>query len=178
MNVPILKQGHFLICSFQASLSDTELVELQRELARRVGQTRAKAVIIDVTALDTLDSFSTRVLSNTAQMLRLRGAHAMLVGIQPDVASAMARMGLRLKGVRTALDLEDAMAELEQLLAQKRLPGKSSSRCAAIWTCCEPASAVVKLRVSSVSKAATLPSSPLPSPKCAATSSRMRRAAS
>ena len=76
---------------------------------RQVERHRARGVIIDVTALDVLDSFATGTLRDIAQMIRLRGAETVIVGIQPDVALAMTQMGLVLEGVTTTLDLEEAL---------------------------------------------------------------------
>lgn len=109
MGVPILKQGDFLIASIQAALSDQDLMQLRDELAERVGRFRSRGVIVDVTALDVLDSFATRTLRGLAYTTRLRGAHTVVVGIQPDVAFAMVQLGLKLDGVETALDLEDGL---------------------------------------------------------------------
>jgi rsbT antagonist protein RsbS len=106
MQVPILKQGDNLIASIQAALTDEDLRQLRDDLVQRVGATRSRGVIIDVTALDVLDSFASRTLSGIANMTRLRGAETVIVGIQPDVAFAMVQMGLRLEGVATTLDLE------------------------------------------------------------------------
>ncbi len=116
MAVPILKQGDTLIASVVAALSDDELLKLRDELARRIGEARARGVVIDVTALDVLDSFATRTLRGIAFTAKLRGAQTVIVGIQPEVAFAMVQLGLSLDGVDTALDLETGLA----LLAQKR----------------------------------------------------------
>ena len=115
MSVPILKQGPYLIASIQSALSDADLRELRDALVTQVGRYRSHGVIVDVTALDVLDSFATRTLSDSANMIRLRGAHTVIVGIQPDVAFSMAYMGLRLEGVATALDLEEGLAHLKAL---------------------------------------------------------------
>lgn len=112
MHVPILKQGNYLIASIQSSLTDTDLLELRDDLVGQVGKFRAQAVIIDVTVLDVMDSFAVRTLSTLAQMVTLRGAETVIVGIQPDVAFAMVRLGLTLSGVTTALDLEEGLAYL------------------------------------------------------------------
>jgi rsbT antagonist protein RsbS len=109
MSVPILKQGDVLIASIQAALSDRDLVELRDELASRIGRLRSRAVIIDLTALDVLDSFATRTIRDIAHTARLRGARAVVVGIQPEVAFAMVQLGLSLEGIATALDLEEAL---------------------------------------------------------------------
>jgi rsbT antagonist protein RsbS len=110
--VPILKKGDVLIAFIQAALTDQDLVELRDELADRVGRFRARAVLIDVTALDVLDSFATRTIRGIAYTARLRGARTVVVGIQPEVAFAMVQLGLDLSGVGTALDLEDGLARL------------------------------------------------------------------
>jgi rsbT antagonist protein RsbS len=116
MAVPILKQGDTLIASVVAALSDDDLVAFRDDLAERIGKVRARGVIIDVTALDVLDSFATRTLRGIAHTTRLRGAETVIVGIQPEVAFAMVQLGLALEGVSTALDLESGLA----LLARKR----------------------------------------------------------
>jgi rsbT antagonist protein RsbS len=117
--VPILKHGNVLIASIQADLSDRDLAELQDELAQRVGRQRANGVVIDVTALDVLDSFATRTLRGIAYAARLRGAATVVVGIQPEVAFAMVQLGLSLDGVLTGLDLEEGL----ELIAGERQPG-------------------------------------------------------
>ena len=113
MQVPILKQGGYLIASIQSVLSDSDLVQLRDNLGERVGTYRSRGVIIDVTVLDVIDSFATRTLRAIAHMLKLRGAETVIVGIQPDVAFAMVQLGLTLEGVGTALDLEEGLAYLD-----------------------------------------------------------------
>ena len=112
MTVPVLKQGDILIASIQAALSDRDLIELRDELAQRVGKQRAHGVVIDVTALDVLDSFASRTIRGIAYTAKLRGAETVVVGIQPDVAFAMVQLGLSLEGIATALDLEEGIAHL------------------------------------------------------------------
>lgn len=113
MQVPILKQGSYLIASIQSVLSDADMLQLRDDLADRVGRFRARGVIIDVTVLDVIDSFATRTLRQLAHMLNLRGAETVIVGIQPEVAFAMVQLGLTLEGVGTALDLEEGLAFLD-----------------------------------------------------------------
>src|SRR5215831_3429523 len=115
MQVPVLKQGGYLIASVQSVLSDADLLQLRDDLSDRVGQFRSRGVIIDVTVLDVIDSFATRMLREVSHMLKLRGAETVIVGIQPDVAFAMVQLGLTLEGVRPALDLEEGLAYLNQL---------------------------------------------------------------
>jgi rsbT antagonist protein RsbS len=119
--VPILKQGDILIASIQAALSDRDILQLQNDLSERVGSARSRGVVIDLSALDVLDSFATRTLRGIAYATRLRGAETVIVGIQPDVAFAMVQLGLTLEGVATALDLEEGIA----LLLRR---GKGSNR--------------------------------------------------
>lgn len=121
MGVPILKQGKYLIASIQSALSDADLIDLRNELVAQVGRSRAHGVIVDVTALDVLDSFATRTLSDSAHMIRLRGAQTVIVGIQPEVAFSMAYMGLSLEGVATALDLEEGLAHLDEITRSGRV---------------------------------------------------------
>ncbi|HKX40763.1 MAG TPA: STAS domain-containing protein [Burkholderiaceae bacterium] len=119
MAVPILKQGDVLIASIQAALSDQDLVQLRDDLAVQIGRFRSRGVVIDLTALDVLDSFATRTLRSIAYAARLRGADTMVVGIQPEVAFAMVQLGLSLEDVATALDLEEALEELNRTMRQR-----------------------------------------------------------
>jgi rsbT antagonist protein RsbS len=115
VRVPILKQGNYLIASIQSALNDQELLQFSDELIGRISKVRARGVIIDVTELDVVDSFSTRILSDLARMIRLRGAPTVVVGIQPDVACAMVRLGIEFEGVITSLDLEDGIEALNSI---------------------------------------------------------------
>lgn len=113
MDVPILKQRNYLIASIQAVLTDEDLVSLRDRLVEQVGRYRSEGVILDVTGLDVMDSFSVRTMRDLAHMIRLRGANTVIVGIQPEVAFSMVRLGLSLEGVSTALDLEEGLAYLD-----------------------------------------------------------------
>lgn len=114
MSVPILKQGNCLIASIQSTLTDLDWRDLLQQLLEQVGRFRSHGIIVDVTSLDVLDSFATRTLRSIVDASRLRGAETVLVGIQPEVALAMVRLGLtgRFQDVRTALDLEEGMTLL------------------------------------------------------------------
>jgi rsbT antagonist protein RsbS len=114
MQVPILKQGPYLIATIQSALTDADIVQLRDALVEQVGRFRSRGVIIDVTALDVMDSFATGTLRDVAHMVRLRGAETVIVGIQPDVAFAMVHMGLTLEGVTTKLDLEEGLDHLNR----------------------------------------------------------------
>jgi len=114
VEVPILKQGDFLIATIQAALTDADLMQLRSALVHQVVRVRSSAVIVDVTALDVMDSFATRTLREIALMIRLRGAETVIVGIQPEVAMSMVQLGLTLEGVTTCLDLEEGLVYLNQ----------------------------------------------------------------
>ncbi|MGH7655324.1 MAG: STAS domain-containing protein [Gemmatimonadaceae bacterium] len=120
MEVPILKQGDYLIASIQSALTDADLTQLREALGERVGRFRSRGVIVDVTAVDVMDSFAVRTLRDLAHTTWLRGAETVIVGIQPDVAFAMVQLGLTLKGVATALDLEEGLAFLDIKVKQRR----------------------------------------------------------
>ncbi|HEV2617172.1 MAG TPA: STAS domain-containing protein [Candidatus Acidoferrales bacterium] len=124
MEVPILKQGPYLIASIQSALSDADLLQLRDAIVHQVGMFRSRGVIVDVTALDVMDSFATRTLRDITFMIRLRGAETVIVGIQPDVAFTMVQLGLKLEGVPTALDLEEGIAFLNK---KGPTPGKEAS---------------------------------------------------
>jgi rsbT antagonist protein RsbS len=111
--VSILRQGSYLVASIHTALDDSQLVRFQQDLVSQIGQHRARGVIIDVAALDVLDSFGSRTLRNIAEMARLRGARTVIVGIQPDVALAMVALGMGTGDVATALDLEEGLAYLD-----------------------------------------------------------------
>ncbi len=105
----ILSQGPNLIVSIHAALDDEQLVRLQRDLLERVGRYRSRGILIDVAALDVLDSFAARTLADLAYMAQLRGARTVVVGIAPDVAMALVRLGVRIGLTQTALDLEEGL---------------------------------------------------------------------
>jgi len=109
MEVPILKQGSFLIATVQAALTDADLLQFRSALIHQVVRSRSQGVILDVTDLDVMDSFASRTIREIAQMIRLRGAETVIVGIQPEVAFAMVQLGLTMQGVETALDLDEGL---------------------------------------------------------------------
>ena len=126
MAVPILKQGQYLIATIQSALSDVDLTHLRDALVGQVGKLRSRGVIVDVTALDVMDSYASRTLRDLAHMIRLRGAETVIVGIQPEVAFAMVQLGLTLEGVSTALDLEEALLHLGQKIKRAQQRDKPS----------------------------------------------------
>src|SRR5919201_3142180 len=112
LTVPVLKQGDYLIASIQSALTDSEVLALRDDLAADVGRFRSRGIVIDVTALDVIDSFVARSLREIALTARLRGAETVIVGIQPDVAVAMVQFELNLEPLHTALDLEEGLEVL------------------------------------------------------------------
>jgi len=123
--VSILSQGDCLIASVHTALDDSQLMQFQRDLIDRIRRDRARGVIIDVAALDVVDSFGSRTLRNLATMAQLQGAQTVVVGINPELAITMVQLGLRLDSVRTALGLEEGLAILEDLIRGD--PASSSS---------------------------------------------------
>jgi rsbT antagonist protein RsbS len=114
VEVPVLKQGQYLIATVQAALTDEDLVHLRSAMVEQVVRSRSRGVIIDVTSMDVMDSFASRTLREIAQIIRLRGAETVIVGIQPEVAFAMVQLGIVLDGVATALDLDEGLDYLNQ----------------------------------------------------------------
>ena len=129
MPVPILKQGAILIASVQAALTDSDAERLRHDLMERVSRYRAHGIIVDVTAIDVMDSFAARSIRTIAHMTRLRGADTVIVGLQPEVAScclmsrvafAMVQLGLVFDDMYTALDLEEGLALLNRQLESRK----------------------------------------------------------
>jgi rsbT antagonist protein RsbS len=112
--VSILRQGPYLIASIHTALDDSEMIRFRDDLIEQIGTYRSRGVIIDVAALDVLDSFGSNTLRSIAEMSRLRGADTVIVGIQPDVAIAIVMLGMDTTGIPTALDLEEGLALLDQ----------------------------------------------------------------
>jgi rsbT antagonist protein RsbS len=126
--VSILRQGPYLIASIHTALDDSQMVRFQQDLIDQIGEHRSSGIIIDVAALDVLDSFGSRTLSNIAEMARLRGATTVIVGIQPSVAYAMVALGMDVRALHTALDLEEGLIHLGRL--KRRSPDPQRSRAA------------------------------------------------
>lgn len=126
MEVPILKQGHYLIATIQAALTDADLAQLRDALVTRVAKFRSLGVILDVTVLDVMDSYATRTVRDIAHMIRLRGAETVIVGIQPEVAFAMVQLGTKLEGVATALDLEEGLLYLDRKTKRIQRPASKN----------------------------------------------------
>jgi rsbT antagonist protein RsbS len=114
-SVAVLQQGNYLIASIQSDLADAQVLELRDDLSDRIGRSRARGLVIDVAALDVIDSFVARSLGSVAITARLRGAETVIIGIEPDVAIAMVQFDLDLQPLRTALDLDEALSLLDRL---------------------------------------------------------------
>ncbi len=118
--VSILRQGSYLIASIHTALDDTQMTAFQHDLVERIGRDRARGVVIDVAALDVLDSFASWTLRTIGEVARLRGAVTVVVGIQPEVAFAMVALGMDTGSVHTALDLEEGLELLSALPVRAR----------------------------------------------------------
>jgi rsbT antagonist protein RsbS len=116
--VSILSEGPYLIASVHTALDDSQLTRFQHDLVERIRRERSLGVIIDVGALDVVDSFSSRTLCNLATMAQLRGAQTVIVGISPELAITMVQLGMVLQPVHTALDLDEGLACLDRLTAR------------------------------------------------------------
>jgi rsbT antagonist protein RsbS len=113
--IPILKMGRFLLVSIQVDMDDRTAMVLQDDLTTQIVRHRAKGVLIDISALDVVDSFIGRMLANTAAMARVLDAETVVVGMQPSVAITLVELGLSLTGVRSALNVERGMALLRDI---------------------------------------------------------------
>jgi rsbT antagonist protein RsbS len=110
--IPILRMGDLLLVTIQVDMHDRLAMTLQDDLTERIVRDRAKGVLIDISALDLVDSFIGRMISNTAAMARVLDAQTVVVGMQPAVAITLVELGLTLHGVKTALYVEKGMALL------------------------------------------------------------------
>lgn len=116
--IPILKMGNFLLVTIQVDMHDRLALTLQDDLTERIIKHQARGVLIDISSLDMVDSFLGRMLSNIALMARILDAETVVVGMQPAVAITLVELGLSLKGVRTALNVEKGMELLQAALEQ------------------------------------------------------------
>ncbi len=114
--IPIMKIGDCLLVSIQVDMHDQLAISLQDNLTTRIVQTRARGVMIDISALEIVDSFIGRMLNNIASMSRVLDAVTVVVGMQPAVAITLVELGLTLPGVRTALDVDRGLALIRRLI--------------------------------------------------------------
>jgi rsbT antagonist protein RsbS len=119
LRIPILKIGDILIASIQVALHDASAVQFKDDLLQKVHDTRAKGVIIDLTALDVVDSFIGRLIADIAAMAGLMGTRVVLTGLQPAVAITLVELGLELPRVLTALNLEKGLSVMQRLTEER-----------------------------------------------------------
>jgi rsbT antagonist protein RsbS len=112
--IPILKMGEFLLVTIQVDMHDRLALTLQDDLTSQIVKFGARGVLIDISSLDMVDSFIGRMLGSTAGMAKLLDANTVVVGMQPSVAITLVELGLSMKGIRTALDVEKGMAVLRR----------------------------------------------------------------
>lgn len=123
MKVPILKLKDILITSIQVDLTDEDALEFQADVLNMVSGTGAKGIVIDITALEVVDSFLARVLSETATMVGVLGAEVVVSGMRPAVALTLVEMGREPIGVETALDLEQGLERLRRRFESREAHG-------------------------------------------------------
>jgi len=128
VKVPILRLRDILLTSIQVDLTDREALDFQSDVLRMVTKTEAKGVVIDITAMDVVDSFMARVLNETAAMVRVLGAEAVVCGMQPAVALTLIEMGRELVGVETTLNLDQALDKIQRLISERVGTAESVSR--------------------------------------------------
>jgi len=120
--VPILSLGDVLLVSIQVDLQDESVVALQEDLAERIVDSGATGVVIDISAVEIVDSFIGRMFATIASLSKVLDAETVVVGMRPAVAITLVELGLSLQGVRTALDLERGLAALRRRAAQRGIP--------------------------------------------------------
>lgn len=116
--IPILRMGAFLLVSIQVDLYDRLALNLEADLVQMVNKTNAKGVLIDISAVSIVDSFMGRIIGNIASMSKILDAETVVVGMQPAVAITLIELGLPLKGVHTALDMEKGMNLLKTMIGE------------------------------------------------------------
>ena len=116
--IPILKLEDVLLVSIQVDMHDQLALTLQDDLTQKIVATRARAVLIDISALEMVDSFMGRMLGNIASMSRILDAHTVVVGMRPAVAITLVELGLSLPGIRTALNVDAGLALMRKVLAR------------------------------------------------------------
>ena len=121
--IPILKMGRFLLITIQVDMHDRLAMTLQDDLMQQIRKSGARGVLIDISALDVVDSFIGRMLANIAAMARVLDADTVVTGMRPAVAITLVELGLSLKGVRTALNVERGMELLQSAPPEGRAPG-------------------------------------------------------
>ncbi len=121
--IPILRVGQTLLAIIQVELRDSIAEAFQIDLLTKIEHTGVSRLVVDITALDMVDSYVARILADTARMARVMGTETVLVGMQPTVAAVLIRMGYLMEGVRTALNVEDGLILLGEHLLRPRRDG-------------------------------------------------------
>jgi len=116
--IPILRMGEYLLVTIQVDMHDRLALSLQDDLTEQITRTGAKGVLIDISALEIVDSFIGRMIANISRMSRILDAHTVVVGMRPAVAITLVELGLSLEGVHTALDVERGMRLLRRRLEE------------------------------------------------------------
>ncbi|MDM8514831.1 STAS domain-containing protein [Desulfobacterales bacterium HSG16] len=127
-DVTILKIGNNIIVPIQTELHDNAARELQTEILRRIERTGVKGLLIDVSAVNIVDSFLGRLLVETAKMVRLMGTETVLVGMKKEVVLTLIQLGLKMQDLHTALNIEDGLALLETMVSNRFLQGRSHAK--------------------------------------------------
>lgn len=117
--IPILQMGDFLLVTIQVDMHDQLALTLQDDLSERISRTSARGVLIDISALDMVDSFIGRMIGTISGLSRIMDAETMLVGMQPAVAITLVELGMTLPGVSTALNVERGMQLLQDRVRQR-----------------------------------------------------------
>jgi len=118
--IPILQIEDFLVASIQTPLHDAAAIQFKDDLLERIYSTKARGFVLDLTAIDVVDSFMARIVADVAEMAGLMGAHVVVTGLQPAVAISLVELGVEMAGVTTALDLDRGIRILRELVAPER----------------------------------------------------------
>lgn len=124
MKIPILRLGDVLLSSIQEDLTDRDALDFQGELLKEVTRTEAKGVVIDISAMDLVDTFLARALNDAATMVKLLGADVVLCGMQPAVSLTLVEMGRGLIGIEAALDLDQGVSRVRELISRQTTTGR------------------------------------------------------
>lgn len=117
--IPILRIGSTLLASIQVELRDTSAQAFQQDVLKAIEKTRSQGLLIDITGLDMVDTFVARILTDTGRMAKLMGTETVLVGMRPEVAATLVRMGFSMQGVHTALNVDEGLVLLAQLQSSR-----------------------------------------------------------
>jgi rsbT antagonist protein RsbS len=119
MKIPILRLKDILLTSIQEDLTDEEALDFQSDVLTRINETESKGIVIDITALDVVDSYMARLLNETASMVQILGSEVVICGMQPSVALTLVEMGRELIGVQTALNLDQGFEMVQRLIEER-----------------------------------------------------------